>query len=316
MKDGLKNCYLYYGSTKHTRMKGGATHNFSYPICFAYIDIDEISQLGWSVWPIFKLNSPWMAFSSLENRHHLSHLNCNNNSFDLPSRVREFIKNNTNNKRQAASISILTHLTYFGYCFNPISIYFVNYDSVKKQRNDDEFQELIVVEVSNTPWIEQHSYMLDENAENVTIQRNHKNDTIDATWLKEFHVSPFMEMDYQYNFVFSRPSETLCVQSKLIKLTTKEIWFTASFKLTRMPFSPCNILYILLFYPLHTRIIQVLIHWEAVKLWMKGVPTFEHPNKVDINFGFGITDKHLISLYSLVTCYFNNIISIFKGRNN
>jgi hypothetical protein len=42
-----------------------------------------------------------------------------------------------------------------------------------------------------------------------------------------------------------------------------------------------------------TRTIQVLIHWEAVKLWLKGIPTFEHPNGTDVDLGFGISGKKL-----------------------
>jgi DUF1365 family protein len=170
---------------------------------------------------------------------------------------------------------------------------------------------MIIAEVMNTPWIEQHSYMLDETIGNVTIKRHQNNDIFEATWCKKFHVSPFMEMDYQYNFQFSKPSDILCVKSKLIKISTNEIWFTASFDMKRIKFTPINILYILLFYPLHTRMIQVLIHYEAVKLWWKGVPTFEHPNNVDIQFGLGITDKHLIRFFVLLSNYYEFILLLF-----
>ena len=71
------------------------------------------------------------------------------------------------------------------------------------------------------------------------------------------------------------------------------MWFTANFELQRLAFTPMNLLYVLVFYPLHTRTIQVLIHWEAVKLFWKGVPTFEHPHGVDVDFGFGVTGKRL-----------------------
>ena len=310
----LKNSYLYYGTVKHTRLKGGAIHHFQYPICFSFLDIDELNLLGWAYWPVFKLNSPWFTFSSLENKHHLIQLPSDNQVFDLPSRVRTFVAEQTKNKRIVQSISLLTHLTYFGYCFNPISLYYINYDDVSKIKKDTDstFQESIIAEVSNTPWIEQHSYMLDENVGNCDVKRDksdNKNSTFEATWLKLFHVSPFMEMDYKYNFQFSRPEQVIWVRSKLIKLATKEIWFTANFEMDRIAFTPVNILYILLFYPLHTRIIQILIHWEAVRLALKGVPTFSHPNNVDINFGFGVTDKHLIAIFLQVSQYFENVTS-------
>lgn len=109
----------------------------------------------------------------------------------------------------------------------------------------------------------------------------------------EFHVSPFMEMDYRYAFQFSLPKETVSVRASMHKIPTNEIWFTARFDLQRMDFSPWNMLYVLVYYPLHTRLIQVWIHWEAVLLFLKGVPTFEHPQGADVDFGLGITGKRL-----------------------
>ena len=417
-----KNCYLYYGTTSHTRLKGGAVHTFTYPICFSFIDIDDIAHLGWSYWPIFKVNSQYTAFSSLQNENHMKDLpsssdgNIHSTIYDLPMRVREFIRQKTKGKT-AENISIMTHLTYFGYCFNPITLYFVNYNTNKNSKqqsssiqhssgnkgehtdnntnttgnninkydcSDDELRKMIVVEVSNTPWIEQHSYMLDESVEGVDIIRtytpttpttctttNHTNTTtpptpatpnphpspslttLTATWLKAFHVSPFMEMDYKYKFSFSTPGEVISVYSQLIKLhptaptntnnnnnntatstdttptpsttpaatdatnnnitpttpntnntATNDVWFTASFNIKRIPFTPLNILYILLFYPLHTRIIQVLIHYEAILLYIKGIPTFKHPKNTILHFGFGVTDRHVIRWMTAISEYF------------
>ena len=116
----------------------------------------------------------------------------------------------------------------------------------------------MIVEVSNTPWIEQHCYMLDESINQVSIQRNcDGKGSFHATWNKAFHVSPFMEMDYRYDFTFSEPRESMWVKSKMIKQSTGEVWFTASFELVKIPFTPLNLLYVLLYYPMHTRMIQV-----------------------------------------------------------
>lgn len=197
----FQSCYLYYGRVKHTRLKGGAVHSFSYPICFSFLNIDEVSFMRWEYWPFFMLNAGNFSFSSLENKHHLTDQasnetenTINKNSFDLPQRVRDYIKKCTN-KQEIKSIYILTHLTYFGYCFNPITIYYINYNI---SGNDDKFKlhgkENIIVEVSNTPWIEQHSYMLDESVENVKINRRNDDGVFEASWVKQFHVSPFMEM--------------------------------------------------------------------------------------------------------------------------
>lgn len=325
----LDKCFLYYGRVNHCRLKGGAIHTFNYPICFSNLDIDEIQSIGWTLWPFFSLNGKMWSFSSFENKHHLTdwpslkdidkeskaHINTehlestpSNAVFDLPGRIRQFVRERTKSKKEVKNVSILTHLTYFGYCFNPVTFYYINYANTDQilPTNGDE---MIIAEVSNTPWIEQHSYALDESVPNVKIVRDHKAQSFDATWNKEFHVSPFMEMDYEYRFQFSKPTETIWVKSQMKKKNTNEIWFTANFQMDRIPFTPANLMYIFFFYPLHTRVIQVLIHWEAIKLWWKGIPTFEHPSNPDINFGFGVTDKHLLKFIGSMLGLYSNLLS-------
>jgi DUF1365 family protein len=198
---------------------GGAMHQFTYPLFFSFIDLKQISQIGWSLWPIFKLNGGSNSFCSLDEKDHLKDFvkeedddilsnlgksasktnNLSSNSTDLHNRVLSFIKNRTKGIKKltpGGSIRLLTHLTYFGYNFNPISIIYClrpdkkknekikndqiskdisvdlkeNQDitnSTKKGNSDDSVIDSVVVEVSNTPWIEMHTYMLDESVENV-----------------------------------------------------------------------------------------------------------------------------------------------------
>ena len=91
------------------------------------------------------------------------------------------------------------------------------------------------------------------------------------------------------------------MQSTMTKLSTNEVWFTVNFELNRVPFTPLNLLYVLLFYPFYTRVIQILIHYEAVKLFMKGIPTFNHPKGTSVEFGFGITDKKIVKFVSYMS---------------
>lgn len=333
----LPGCWLYVGRTRHSRLKGGSTHHFEYPLFFSFIDLAEIETIGWSMWPIFKVNSGWGSFCSLDYADHLGDWDqrqqkqqtatalqknsSNRRQYRLLDQARDFVKGMTKNTvAPKGPVKLLAHLTYFGYCFNPISIfYFLREDSPDdKSRSNhkpeipsssassvslaskqptlpqDSMIESIVVEVSNTPWIEQHSYMIDESIDGVSVRRNcDQHGSLQATWNKAFHVSPFMEMDYRYDFTFSEPRETMWVKSKMLKLSTGEVWFTASFELDRIAFTPLNLLYVLVFYPMHTRMIQVLIHFEAVKLFWKGIPTFEHPLGADVDFGLGVTGKRL-----------------------
>jgi hypothetical protein len=73
----VKKSCLYIGRVKHTRTKGaavpkgGAVHHMDYPIFFSYVDLLEMSNVGWSMWPIFKINAGSFSLSSLEYGQHL-----------------------------------------------------------------------------------------------------------------------------------------------------------------------------------------------------------------------------------------------------
>ena len=331
----IKNSCLYIGRVKHTRLKGGAMHKMDYPIFFSCIDLNEMADIGWNMWPIFKLDSKSIfTFCSLDNNQHLK--GYKEETPSIYNRLQSFVNEKSNQKlslNENKQITLLvTHLTYFGYCFNPISIYYIINNDINKQID------YIVAEVSNTPWIEQHAYILHSEISNVEINRL-DNSYYQAIWNKEFHVSPFMEMLYKYNFIFSNPMKSILinenenqnqtinesnknnkseiiVNSKMIRTDTNELYFVASFKLEKIEFTPINLLYVLLYYPLHTRMIQILIHYEALKLLWKGIPTFAHPNNTTIHFGFGITDKLLIKIGNNIINYYEFIINSLKSIFN
>ena len=73
----------------------------------------------------------------------------------------------------------MTHLRYFGYCFNPVSFYYC-FDS------SDSFVEAILAEVTNTPWKERHAYVIDLKA------NKSKNANLIGKLEKELHVSPIL----------------------------------------------------------------------------------------------------------------------------
>ncbi len=289
----LVNTCLYVGRVKHTRLKGGAHHHLDYPIFFVNLDLRELSLIGWSLWPIFRVNSPYWAFCSFVERDHLKDISGSEN---FAQKLQNFLNlKSANVLTNRKNIQLLTHLTYFGYCFNPISIYYI-------WKNDANDLEAVIAEVSNTPWLEMHSYLLHETVEECTIFHHPNKETFRATWKKQFHVSPFMEMDYDYDFTFFVPTDNILkVSSKMLKQGSKETWFTANFELSRIEFTPFNLLYVLTAYPLQTRLIQVYIHFEALKLFLKGLPFFDHPNGTDVHFGFGISGSTFTGAYEYIT---------------
>jgi hypothetical protein len=301
---------------------------------FSCIDLSEVLKLGWLLWPIFKVDGGYFSFCSLDKSEHLKDFNEKAQSTStLFERACAFVSSKSTVSVQR--VKLLSHLTYFGYCFNPISIYYVN------------GTEAIIAEVSNTPWGEMHPYMLHSSVEGVEVKRagdivksadggkisgksrnksrgtsrsrsrtRTKNSasqqdhhsislgansgcTFQATWRKEFHVSPFMEMNYNYTFSFSEPGDKISVYSQLHNVDTQQLAFTASFEMERIDFTPLNLLYVLIFYPFHTRVIQVWIHIEAAILWWKGVTFFPHPLGHDVDLGWGITGERLAGFFGI-----------------
>ena len=102
--------------------------------------------------------------------------------------------------RPAGPIRMLTHLRYFGHCFNPVSFYYC-FDAAGAR------VESIVAEVNNTPWGERHCYVL-PTPQQLDAGKHRALSQFD----KAFHVSPFMPMELAYDWGFERrpASDSTC----------------------------------------------------------------------------------------------------------
>ena len=187
-----------------------------------------------------------------------------NPSIELESAVRKTLFKKTG-KQFKGPIRLLTHLRYFGHCFNPVSFYYCFDEKDKKV-------EAIMAEVTNTPWKERHSYVIHEQLE----ADNQMSFT--ATPKKQFHVSPFWGMDHDYEWFFSNPEETLNVVMK--NYIDGEKVFNVALNLTRRTFSNKGLLKAILRFPLATLLVVYRIHWQALMLLIRRAPFFTHPDKL------------------------------------
>ena len=185
-------------------------------------------------------------------------------SVPLDTAVRDLIQTNLGN-RPVGPIRMLTHLRYFGYCFNPASFYYCYDDS-------DIRVETIVVEIHNTPWGERHCYVFgdSQNEHPVDHWRRYR-------FNKNFHVSPFIDMDIQYDWRFRVPGDIIRVH--MIDIEKHKKLFDATLMLKRQPISHKGLTRVLIKYPLMTMKVTTMIHFQALRLLLNNTPFFTHPKK-------------------------------------
>jgi DUF1365 family protein len=167
-------------------------------------------------------------------------------------------------RRPSGPIRLLTNLSYYGYCFNPVSFYYCF-------AKDGETLETIVAEVTNTPWGEQDTYVLPCNR-GAGSQK-----ALRFSPKKKMHVSPFMSMDVEYDWSFAVPSARNTVF--MANSRKGERFFDAAMVMQRKEISGTALARVLLTFPLITFKIMAAIYWQAFRLWLKRVPLFVHPKK-------------------------------------
>jgi DUF1365 family protein len=245
---------VYEGQVRHARVKP-AKHEFSYRLFLMYLDLAELDTLFQKRW-FWSASRP--ALARFRRSDHLGPV-----GQPLNESVRDLVEKETG-ERPDGPIRLLTNLSYFGYCFNPVSFYYCF--SAKGEK-----VEYIVSEVNNTPWGERDTY----------VMKCDTPDVADSSWrfcpTKKMHVSPFMPMEVGYDWVLSAPTDKLSVFMANSK--DGERMFTAAMKLNRRPISGRSLASVLVRFPLQTFKIILAIYWEALRLWFKRCPLYAHPTK-------------------------------------
>ncbi len=242
---------IYEGWIRHRRYEPVQNH-FRYRLFLLYLDLDELETAFEHSW-LWSTRRPAMAW--FRRRDHLGpeHL-------PLDVAVRDLAQQRLG-RRPTGSIRLLTHLRYFGLCFNPVSFFYL-FDSTDRL-------DCIVAEVDNTPWGERHWYVLPREAA-----------ALDRCWLgfrfaKEFHVSPFLPMEMDYDWRFAVPGETLWVH--MSNLDRGRLHFDATLFTRRTALEPASLRRVLARHPAMTLHVLAAIYRQAARLWRKGAPFHEHP---------------------------------------
>ncbi len=240
---------VYEGWVRHRR-HSPRRHSFRYPLFLMYLDLEELPQL-------FDRSLAWSARRPAPVRFRRSDY-LGNPRRPLREEVLDLVAERTGH-RPAGPVRLLTQLRQYGFSFNPVSFYYC-FDRGGEQ------VEAVAAEVTNTPWGERHAYVL---------QRNGEGPVLSDQMAKEFHVSPFLGMDGDYQWRVSEPGEALQVQIENHESGLSV--FDATLSLQRRPLSPKLLRRLLVRYPAASLAVVARIYLQALLLKLKGVRHFPHP---------------------------------------
>jgi DUF1365 family protein len=249
----MLNSCIYTGTVGHQR-RGAAANAFRYSQFMVYLDLDELDTVFDRFW-LWSTHKP--ALARFRRSDHFG-----NPAEPLRASIAKLVEERTGRPCATGPMRLLTHLSYFGYCFNPLSVYYC-YDT------DERLQD-IVLEVSNTPWGEQHCYVL---AQEHNLAQHHHH----YRFAKAFHVSPFMPMDMEYVCRLTPPEEKLFLSLDNYRDGNKV--FGSQVSLERRAINSRNMALALATDPFMTMRVSTLIHWQAARLWLKRARYYKHPGQ-------------------------------------
>jgi len=233
---------LYLGQVGHSRTRP-AKHSLRYGVFMLLLDLDEAEGLAKAL--------RWFSLG----RFNLTSFNARDygDGSDLPLRTQvEQRLDEAGLGIEGGPIRLLCLPRVLGYVFNPISVYFCY--------RPDGTLHAILYEVSST-FGERHSYLIPAEAG--------ADGDIRQSVEKRLHVSPFMEMDLRYAFRVTPPEERVRIA---IEVSDGEgTILNASFLGGRRELTDAQLLRAWATHPLVTLKVIAAIHWEAVKILLKGV---------------------------------------------
>lgn len=160
--------------------------------------------------------------------------------------------------RHPGRIALLCFPRLWGYVFNPLSVYYCWTAAGRLYA--------VIHEVRNT-FGEQHAYVLPALADD--------HGTILQSAEKCFHVSPFIGMAGHYRFRLAEPGRRLRLQ--IDEDDGDGPLLTASLSGTAQPAATASLALAVLRHPLMTLKVVAAIHWQALRLWLKGAPLHSKP---------------------------------------
>ncbi|RUO55588.1 DUF1365 domain-containing protein [Pseudidiomarina homiensis] len=245
-KTNSQRSAILKGRVYHRRLRP-TQHAFDYPTAQWWLALDELPQLQQKSW---LLSTHRFAPLWFRRKDYLR-----GTEGDLTSAVLTKMSELAGEALQGR-VYFLGSLRTFGLYFSPINCYFL-------EQGDSENYTHMLAEVSNTPWNERHYYLLD-------LSQPLEHD-------KAFHVSPFNPLAMRYQWQINAPQNTEGHKSAIhLAAVKEERHFTATMKLQRQELNRKAIRHVLYRYPINTLTTVLAIYWQALRLWLKKTPIYDH----------------------------------------
>jgi DUF1365 family protein len=229
---------LYTGHLVHARHEP-RRRVFRYPVAYWLLDVDELPELERRL-RLVSVNRRNIV--SFRDRDHFD------GDRSLKDAVRRFAGD-----EGIERVLCLTQLRVLGYVFNPVSFYWC-------YRADGELA-CMIAELNNT-----FGERLPELLPGASLRYEHE---------KRLHVSPFFGLAQRYRYAFSEPGET--VYARIEVHEDGRMPLQAVLAGRRRELTNANVARFLARYPLMPLQVIALIHWQALRLFLRGVPFHHKP---------------------------------------
>jgi DUF1365 family protein len=243
---------LYLGDVMHARLKPMG-HRFSYRVMSLLIDLDRLADADRQS-RLFGVNRAAL-YSFRESDH----------GDRDGSSLRMYVQHAAAERGidlTGGRVLLLCYPRLLGYTFNPLSAYFCS--------TADGALALIIYEVRNT-FGDIHSYVLPINP------GEHSDAGVRQEQDKLFYVSPFLQMAMRYHFRVVPPGAD--VRLRILETDADGPVLAATFNGRRRALTTTALLQAFVAFPMVTFKIMAAIHWEALRLWIKGARLVSRPAK-------------------------------------